>query len=199
MIEASPIGPRSYGLSAALASGDVSFIDGFFAENAVDHPIVQWCPEPERLDYDPMQYLMELWLQLNETHGLPPASNIDPSQLRPALGRLLILEPVENYSDFRYRLYGTVLSTRMGRDFTGTLVSEFEASYISDFYLATYRAVCRRREALYTCHFPSERSYARKIQRLILPYGAGGDVTRILCCIESEPRDPVLKRKYASL
>lgn len=179
-------------LASALALDDLNSINAFFHDNEVDEPIIQWGSEIGDLELSAMEHLKSYWHDISSRYGLPPSRYILPEALRPALGRILVLEPMADLSDFRYRLYGTVLASRMRRDFTGTLVSQFEDSYISGFYLATYRAVCERQEMLYTCHFPSARSYATKFQRLILPFGENGTVNRIVCFIESEPRDQAI-------
>ena len=124
---------------------------------------------------------------------MPRPDELDPIDIRSALGRVLLLDVLPEARDFRYRLYGTIMAARMGRDLTGILLTEFApGEYIGDFYMAIYLAMCERREPVFTCHFPSDRSYARQIQRVLLPLGEKAEVTRILGCVESEPRTPIV-------
>jgi hypothetical protein len=52
------------------------------------------------------------------------------------------LEPFPNLADFRYRLYGTVLSKRMAHNLAKSLVLEFENFHTNYFQLADYKAMC---------------------------------------------------------
>ncbi len=139
----------------------------------------------------PLRTVLDYWLTLRDDRAMPRPDELDPIDIQPALGRVMLVDVLPDERDFRYRLYGTIMVARMGHDLTGKLVSEFApGEYIGDFYMAVYLAICERREPIFACHFPSDRSYARQIQRILLPLGEGGDVTRILGCIETEPREP---------
>jgi hypothetical protein len=67
---------------------------------------------------------------------------IELPELQSSLDRSLTLEPFPNLTDFRYRLYGTVLSKRMAHNLAKSLVLEFENFHTNYFQLADYKAMC---------------------------------------------------------
>jgi hypothetical protein len=80
-----------------------------------------------------MAHLRNYSQSLADQFELSPTRFINPTELQPSLDRSLTLEPFPNMADFRYRLYGTVLSKRMTHNLTGSLVLEFENSSTSYF------------------------------------------------------------------
>jgi len=104
--------------------------------------------------------------------------------LRPAIGNLVILEPIGDGTDFLYRLYGTYVAEAAGRDWTGWSVAamcEKTGSPYSCFYRATYRASLKMRTAIYTEHCSPDYLATVAWRRLILPFqNEDGEVTRLL-------------------
>ena len=172
-----------------LANGVGTATGELFRANRVSPPSVVWSPGPDDMVSAPFDHLNTFWWTRRAGRRWPAEAAIDPADLRPALGRLLICEQVDDSTDFRIRLYGSRLALEMGRDLTGTYVSGLDpTSYITTFYLACYRAVVARGEPLFTRHEPSLSAYAADIKRLLLPFGDDGRVTRIVTAVDSVPR-----------
>ena len=194
------MGTRQERLTRWLLDDQIDRIHGFFEENGVERPIIVWNPPQSTPMEAPLHTVLEHWLELRGDQIMPRPGELDPSSIRSALGRVLLLDVLADERDFRYRLYGTVMAARMGLDLTGSVVSQFApGEYIGDFYCAVYLAMCERREAVFTCHYPSQKSYARQIKRVLLPLGERGKVTRILGCIESEAREPIYPPRMIKL
>jgi hypothetical protein len=103
--------------------------------------------------------------------GLPHLREIDPFKLRPALGYLMVLEPVEDGRDFRYRLYGSTIARVSGFDMTERRTSEHPASaYVSEFSIAINRAVLKAGVPIYTTRRPAGAELAMRWHRLTLPF-----------------------------
>jgi hypothetical protein len=180
------------GLAASLIDEDYGPVAHFFAANGVAAPKIAWDPSGDDAGANFLGFLVEFWRRGRGGAPWPPESAIDPVDLRPALGSLLVCEPLEDLSDFRIRLYGSRLAQSMGRDLTGAHVSDIDpGSYITTFYLACYRAVAIRGAALFTRHNPSKASFASEINRLLLPFGPEGRVSRILVGVDSVARRPL--------
>jgi PAS domain len=113
--------------------------------------------------------------------AVPPISAIDPVRLAPALGRILIVEPVEAGRDFRYRLFGSDLAALSGIEMTGKLLSAHPtAPEHVCFALAAYRMLQARPEPVLTVFEPPIAGYARW-ERIILPFaGPEGAVMRFM-------------------
>lgn len=146
--------------------------------------VIAWDPQEDDLRHDELRFLLRWWRALALAHdGLPPASlKLDPLTLRPALGHLATLQPVEGGRDFRFRLYGSLIADRSGFDMTGKLASAMPSSPDTvTFLTATYRAVTRACMPLYTEHTPWSGQSVTRWFRLLLPFvGAEGAVERIV-------------------
>lgn len=113
--------------------------------------------------------------------GIPRAAWFDPLGVKPALGSLLLLEPVDGGLDFVYRVYGTVVAREAGIDWTGRRVGELHEPARSAF-LSQYRAVCELGVAIYAEHdAPILISHVLRWCRLILPLTDSHDrINRLL-------------------
>ncbi|EDP63670.1 hypothetical protein BAL199_26097 [alpha proteobacterium BAL199] len=179
-------------LAESLVIGDLGPVGELFRSNGVNTPLVSWTPCVTDISSKPLDFLIEFWASRKGVQKWPSIELIDPVDLRPALGGMLVCEPTDDASDFRIRLYGSRLALEMGRDLTGTFISDFEPdSYITTFYLACYQAVMARGIPLFTRHAPSAKAYAADIKRLLLPFGPPDKVTRILTGVDSVPRRPL--------
>jgi len=179
-------------LATSLIDHDFATVEQFFAGNGVAAPAITWGPSRGDMASKTFDFLVDLWQRGRGDGAWPSEDLIDPVELRPALGTLLVCEPLEDLSDFRIRLYGSRLALDMGRDLTGSYISDVDpGSYVTTFYLACYRAVATRGLPLFTRHVPSSQSFATDIKRLLLPFGPAERVNRILVGVESIPRRPL--------
>jgi len=179
-------------LADQLAAGEPGDTGMLFAANDIVPPTVLWDPTLDRMDSKSLDFLIDYWSDAAGTQPMPAPERIDPVGLRPALGRLLVCEPIDGATDFRIRLYGSGLALEMGRDLTGSRISEIQpGSYVTTFFLACYRAVALRGAPLFTRHQPSAASFASDIKRLLLPFGTGGEVTRILVGVDALMKRPL--------
>lgn len=121
------------------------------------------------------------WSDLPRQDGLPLTAGLDPLSFREALGSVVLVEPNEDASDFRYRLFGTRMVEILGRDLTGTWNSEHPIAPAQAFELQ-YQAVIALRRCIYSendAH--DEISKTIRWSRLIMPMVAeDGTVNRLL-------------------
>lgn len=184
-------------LTHSLVKDDPGPVSRLFKMRALEVPKIVWNPTPDVTGLRKLDFLIGYWRDAWRDDEPPGCDAIDPVTLKPVLGHVLICEPVDAGKDFLIRLYGTNMAQHMGRDLTGMRVSQFQPeSYISDFYLATYRAVTSRGEPLFTHHWPSAEAFADEIPRLLLPFSENGKVTRILACADAIPRKPSVRRGW---
>lgn len=113
--------------------------------------------------------LFDFYGWLPATSGAPARSLADAFSLRPWLGSIMILEPIEGGAYFRYRLYGSAIADVAGFDMTGKKVSDF-GSRTGAFFMSVYRR-CLATDAPCLTHNLGE--HARRFvvwERLVLPF-----------------------------
>jgi hypothetical protein len=147
-------------------------------------PFVKEAPEPNDCTDGRLVTLLAHW---NAARGgdssgssVPPVAAIDPSALRFILGWLMIMEPLEDGADFKYRLYGSAIAATTGRDLTGCKVSDSFPIFAA-WTIEVYRAALARRRPVLTRHSPRRLVPIDQWERLILPYaGRDGAIGRLL-------------------
>lgn len=132
-------------------------------------------PEPEAIDHPELRALYEYWAARRTGTRLPGRRDVDPLDF-PALLPHLMLIDVAAPADLRYRLIGTALVRRMGRDATGQPVEGGRVGRNWEKILTDYRYVAeagrpclRRKDGLGADRVP----YA--CERLLLPLAADGN------------------------
>lgn len=145
-------------------------------------PVVTWEPDDLALaDHSRLAHLHRHWQQQRRGGDLPLSSAIDPLELGPALGYVMLMEPVGGGDDFLYRLYGTAIADRSGLEMTGKRVREVPVPLVAVYFLASYRAVLMTRRPLYTRHSTHHAIGFDDWNRLILPFvDVDGRVDRLL-------------------
>jgi PAS domain len=168
--------------TALILAGDVSPIEECFSAEGATGPKVVWSPAADDLTVAPLRFLHSFWAEHSGAGRIPHARSIDALKLRPALGYIAVLEPSADASDFRYRVFGSIIAAVSGFDMTGRFFSAHPASsYIRDFHLAAYRAVMRRRSPIATVHRPPASLSMTTWKRLVLPLADDeGRIIRLL-------------------
>jgi hypothetical protein len=166
-----------------VLAGDLAPVAAVFRTHASDPPELTWSPGAERMVAPPLAFLASAWDELTRDAPLPHIRQIDPFRLRPALGHIMLIEPVEDGRDFRYRLYGSIIAGISKLDMTGRFASEHPASpHVTELSIATYRAQLRRPEPVYMTRNPQGAKHTRRWQRLALPFvDDSGRIARFLC------------------
>ncbi|MCH2395081.1 PAS domain-containing protein [Oceanibaculum sp.] len=147
---------------------------------------IAWVPGSASVSDEKLAFLLDYWRGLGEGQkdGVPLAAQVDGIDLVPALGNIMLLDVEREGFDARYRLYGTKVASKAGRDWTGWLVSEMNRvtrTPAALLYRAGYLAVYRRMMPLFTEHNSPPWTSAEAWRRLILPLADDqGRCTRLL-------------------
>ncbi len=151
-----------------ILADDPSQINAEFPAHT--RPSFVWNPPRQALVSDRMRFLCDYWASLKQGGAIPHYRAVDPLDMGPILGYVLLLEPVDGDRDFRYRLFGSSIASVSEFDLTGRLASAVVASpKVVEFGLATYRAAARRKDALYTMRTPLGAYQTAQWHRLTLP------------------------------
>ena len=126
---------------------------------------------------------LDYWKKLPSIDGVANTITVDPLELRPALGSLILLDVIDGGRDFHYSLYGSRIAQVSGFDMTGKHLGVLPSnSAIQTFFRAGYLGVVRHRLPLFTIHKAPENIMIGSWHRLQLPMGRDGEVRRILVC-----------------
>lgn len=153
-----------------------------------------WRPAGDDLAHEQLQFLLSYWKNLSDAEGRVTADEIDPLNMWPALGFVILVDVIEGGEDFRIRVYGSAIAQSVEVDVTGKLISQTPwQGVVMEFFYAVYRAVVIRPEPLYTEHEPPMDVGVKLWHRLMLPLVDGdGEVCRVLVGnVPGEWRKPV--------
>jgi hypothetical protein len=104
--------------------------------------------DPSQLDDENLQAVLAYWRSLHIGGRLPCRADIDLVPLRSQLGRLFLIDVLAGGEEFRFRLIGSKLVHRYGRDSTGKLLTECfqgEVQPVGEWLRQRYQTVVRRR------------------------------------------------------
>jgi len=165
-----------------ILSGRTDRIEETFVAAGAACPTTLWTPRADEAQTTPIRHLIRFFERRRSEGTGVPAAMLDPSEFRPALGYVNVVEPVDGGRDFRFRIFGTFVAAVTGRDLTGRLVSQIPASdYVVDHALACYRAAFARRLPLLSLRIPLGTEKTRRWERLVLPFvGPANAVSRLL-------------------
>jgi len=167
-----------------LVHGAVGRLAAPFLRHGLRSPVTTWNPTPDSLPTSQLPFVLQYWQSLRDADGHVAPERIDPFALKPALGYILLLDVLEDGLDYRYRLYGSEIARVSGFDMTGKRTSEMVTGPLaSTFYIATYRAMLKRREPLFTWHEMPMQITINNWDRIVLPLtDTDGRVSRIITC-----------------
>ncbi len=189
-------------LSAAIEDADASRIKELYQNVGARPPELLWRPELHDFSSPELQGLLTYWNDLRGSRQCPLHRSVDPFELKPLLGFLNWIEPLNGGENFRYRIYGSRIADLAGFEMTGKRITDMPIpQYGVDLLMAGHRAILRRREPLKSIHEPTATSNTTHWTRLILPFcDESGAVTRIMVGnIPGEwraPSDQQLPRLY---
>jgi hypothetical protein len=164
-----------------LRDNDPGELQALFQANGARGPSIAWDPSVDSIGPKPMKFTLDLWHRA-ATLGLPTTRFVDPIDLAPALGYLLLVDVIDGGADFSYRLFGTHISVVSGFDLTHKKLSDHPASsYIREFSMALYRAAIIRREPVWSHYGPAMAVSTAAWERVVLPLvDATGTICRFL-------------------
>ena len=131
-------------------------------------------PAPQAIDHPGLRALYDYWDGSREGDRLPGRQHLDPLDIPDLLPNIMLVD-VKSAEDLRYRLVGTAVAGRMGRDTTGLRVQDgylgkdWEIILPDYFYVIQERRPCLRWHAL-----AGPRGKRFGYQRLLLPLARDG-------------------------
>ena len=125
-----------------------------------------------------LRYLYRYWKNACRGRPMPARLDFDFLRMPGLLPRLLLIDVFEEgrvVPRFRYKMLGTELVTRLGRDVTGKFVDEALEGEHGNFMIELYSEACLTRQpAMAATEYISRNDLAFSCQRLVLPLSDDG-------------------------
>jgi hypothetical protein len=132
-----------------------------------------------------LRQLYEYWDQRRGTREFPGRPDIDPIDMRFALGYISLVDVLYEPMRFRYRLHGSIIAARLGIDMTGKFVDEIPEPDRRGFVAENFRGVVVARQPLLRSGERVMDEQAWNFDSMILPLGlADGVIDMLLLCVE---------------
>ncbi len=153
-----------------------------FRDSTTRRDVATWAAvtaAPPDIQMPALRGLWSYWNGKRVDGRLPGRDAINPFELRPWLGRLLLMDVVDSGRDFRYRLHGTGLVQLFGVDLTARLVSGLAVPDVDRLLNEARAAVASRDYVHIEATVVAEKQFVA-ISKLILPLATRGDDVDIL-------------------
>jgi hypothetical protein len=127
--------------------------------------------------------LYDTWLAIHPPRGLPGRQHFDPLAIHDLLPNLWLLDVQRAPFRLRYRLAGTKITERLGREVTGLWLDEAHPHLASDpGYFKRYRTVVFDATPSWRRGRPMFRQdeHVAELENLILPLAADGETVDML-------------------
>ncbi len=130
---------------------------------------------------------VEYWDSLKfEGDDIPQWSSFDPSQIRPLLSHIVLMEVGYEPLDFKYRIIGETVLLHFWRNYTGLWLSEIDhQSENSMLYSVLQQAVVERQAIYGKTPYVGPKQDFRQSREVVLPMAdPEGRVVRLLVFLE---------------
>lgn len=141
----------------------------------------------DKLDHPVLRRLFGYWDEKRQDRPYPARHEVDPLDLRFALGRLILIEVEDGPLRFRYRLYGSEVARQMGFDLTGRYTDQHPSPEFGRTITQAYRDLVLNPAAQVVVRHSVMTDKLFHHHSLLLPLGEGGRVTHILICVIFDP------------
>src|SRR5277367_3406884 len=154
-------------LSRRIAHGDKGLRDGVMLEEEAAFIA--------GIGHAKLERLYRHWLARRGARSMPARTDFDALDLKDWLGNLMLIEVLAGATEFRYRLYGSILASYYGEDYTGK-TTRVVASDVADRVTREYAQVSTERRPLLVRRKRAVQHSMLSIAKLILPLSADGSV-----------------------
>ena len=139
--------------------------------------------------------LDDYWQQKCGAHGLPSRADLDPAELRYALGNVSLIDVLRDPLRFRIRVAASNVEARFDRALTGTFIHDLPEPESARLWDKVYRAVLDSGQPRSFVGEVFEDGAPRRYRAVIWPLASNHrDIDMLLCC-----REPVADGEDAQL
>ena len=139
--------------------------------------------------------LNEYWKMKCGDHALPSRADLDPAEFRYALGKVSLIDVLDDPPRFRFRVVASNVEARFDRALTGTYLDDLPGPESARLWDKVYRTVLETGQPQSFVGTVAEDDVERLYRAIIWPLASNHrDVDMLLCCREpldrAEQREP---------
>jgi PAS domain len=184
-------------LACAALAADWAPFAALFAGLDAPAPAIGWidpAAAPARL-LPSLAQLLAYWTEKRGARDVPRRTDIDPVEMRGALGDVHLLRADDDGWDMRCLVYGTNAGARARIEMTGKRISELPGrTDMRIYFMALYRAAATRRQPIFARHTPPMLFTSTTWDRINLPIdfddGTPGCITGIVGRSPGDVKEP---------
>ena len=143
----------------------------------------------ERIRHPELRRLHDYWKVRRGSRRYPARLDIDPADIKYALGNVSLIEVVGEPPRFRWRLVGSLLAQRLGYDMTNQWVDEYPNQAYRDYLIDCYRTIVATGEPDAALNERDIDGKPRRFEVLRLPLAEDGHTINmiLICSMYFEP------------
>jgi len=137
----------------------------------------------KRIRHPNLIRLYDYWAERRRDRSFPSRQDIDPVELRFAVGNMTLIDVLYDPLRFSFRLVGSLMAQRMGFDHTGKMIDEIADAEYRDSLVAAYRQIVDGRRPSTILYERVIDGKPRRFEVLRLPLAADGErINMLLLC-----------------
>jgi len=134
-------------------------------------------------------WVYDYWHACRGDFEMPARSNLQPEQMRPVLGNVMLVDVIDDPLDLRYSLFGSNIAASHGHDYTGQSVRDLMPAQFAEVIWAQYTEVIEAQHPLVHRIIFENDFRSSNYERITLPLSADGErVDKLLAVSEFESR-----------
>jgi hypothetical protein len=138
---------------------------------------------------DPVAIRLYLyWLKCRGAKQFPSRDDIDPIDFRFALGRVSLIDVLEQPRRYRYRLVGTMVTDHLGYEMTGKFLDQLPESQVRAYLDQLYGSVVAQRVPIHEGGQTVLDGRLWKYESLVLPLSSEGQAVDLLMAYRATDR-----------
>jgi hypothetical protein len=148
---------------------------------------------------DPVAIRLYLyWLQCRGAKQFPSRDDIDPIEFRFALGRVSLIDVLDQPRRYRYRLVGTMVTEHLGYEMTGRFLDQLPESQVRAYLEQVYGNVVAQRVPVHESGQTVLDGRLWKYESLVLPLSSDGQAINLLMAYRASDRPKRAERGGAA-
>lgn len=137
--------------------------------------------DPEKLSTPKIKKAYDYWQSKRHGDALPKRQDVDPAEIVPLLPNTLLVDVQVKPLDFVFRLVGTEVVRRYGREFTGKRLMDLDLDGMNHDIFKEYALTVERREPEYFVdQYIMHNGRSMHFERILMPLSDDGQTINML-------------------